>query len=235
MARKYNLRLAGSAYRAGKIELTVNCEAVKRPNRNWAAEITEAWNQMLESIIRTGKILLEAKAALPHGKWLALIREALPFKERTAQRLMAIAANDRLTNAAHGPHLPPSWRTLHELTRLTDQQFECALAEGYIHPEMERSDAEFLRRQLTVEEGGDANYQHSRKINALMEARDHYLKLCQPLSKARREKELRICSAALSTTAKGRIAERHRNLFSKDEAKVALAHEIIALRAARGE
>jgi hypothetical protein len=38
----------------------------------------------------------------------------------TAERLMAIADNQVISNADHGRYLPPSWRTLYELTLRTD-------------------------------------------------------------------------------------------------------------------
>jgi hypothetical protein len=50
----------------------------------------------------------------------------LPFSRQTAFRLMSIAGGSRLTNVAHGQHLPPSWRTLYELTKLDDGQWQYA-------------------------------------------------------------------------------------------------------------
>jgi len=44
----------------------------------------------------------------------------LPFAARTAQRLMAVAADARLANPTHVSLLPPSWGTLYELTKLPD-------------------------------------------------------------------------------------------------------------------
>jgi hypothetical protein len=63
-----------------------------------------------------------------------------------AQRLMAIARDPRLTNPTHASLLPQSWMTLFELTRLSDDQFATAIADGLIQPDMHRSDLETLRR-----------------------------------------------------------------------------------------
>jgi hypothetical protein len=41
--------------------------------------------------ISTGTLLIEAKAAVPHGKWLPWLRENIQFSERTAQAYMRIA------------------------------------------------------------------------------------------------------------------------------------------------
>jgi hypothetical protein len=37
---------------------------------------------------------------------------------------MKIASWPQLANVHHGKHLPPSWRSLYELTRLSDEVFE---------------------------------------------------------------------------------------------------------------
>jgi hypothetical protein len=57
-----------------------------------------------------------------------MIEVDLPFKASIAQRLMKIAADERLVDAAHGPHLPPHWRTLYELTKLPDEVFDAKIS-----------------------------------------------------------------------------------------------------------
>ena len=51
---------------------------------------------------------------------------------------MAIAENENLGDVAHGPHLPAAWRTLYELTKLTDEQFADGIKTKLINPKMER-------------------------------------------------------------------------------------------------
>jgi N6-adenosine-specific RNA methylase IME4 len=104
----------------------------------WAARIEAAWRKSVEAFLETGALLVEAKAALRHGAFLAMIESDLPFGARMAQMLMAIARNPRLVNAKHISLLPPHVGTLYQLTKLSDQQFEAKLAAGDIHSEMER-------------------------------------------------------------------------------------------------
>jgi hypothetical protein len=111
----------------------------------WAARISAAWQQSVTSIIETGRLLTEAKAALDHGEWLPMVETDLPFQRNTAQRLMKIAADSRLANRAHVPLLPPSWGTLYELTKLDDDTFDQKLRDGTINPEMQRKD---VKRKL---------------------------------------------------------------------------------------
>jgi hypothetical protein len=40
------------------------------------------------------------------------------------------AADHRLTNGAHAHHLPPSWMTLYELTKMPDDVFEAKIVDG---------------------------------------------------------------------------------------------------------
>jgi Protein of unknown function (DUF3102) len=74
-----------------------------------------------------GNKLIEAKQELEHGQFERMIREQLPFGKRTAQRLMVIAQDERLTNQDNMKLLPRSWGTLSELTTLDDNAFNEAL------------------------------------------------------------------------------------------------------------
>ena len=74
--------------------------------------------------------------------------DKIPFGERTAQRLMEIAGHSLLSNATHGSHLPSSWRTIYELTTAPDDTLGGWLADGTIHPEIQRKDVKRLLRAL---------------------------------------------------------------------------------------
>ena len=66
------------------------------------------------------------------GAFGRMIESALPFSANTAQRLMAVASDSRLSNPAHGQHLPASWRTLYEITKLSDEEFTDAIEKRVI-------------------------------------------------------------------------------------------------------
>jgi hypothetical protein len=57
----------------------------------WTSRIAAAWQKGVEAILETGRLLIEAKAALRHGEFKSMIQLKLPFNPGTAQRLMAIA------------------------------------------------------------------------------------------------------------------------------------------------
>jgi N6-adenosine-specific RNA methylase IME4 len=104
----------------------------------WAERITACWRQSVDGIFATGRLLAEAKEALPHGEFRAMCADKLPFKPRMVQMLMAIAKDARLSNAQYVAHLPPSWGTLYDLTRLDDAALDARILDGTINPAMER-------------------------------------------------------------------------------------------------
>jgi hypothetical protein len=91
---------------------------------------------------RNGLPLLAAKAdpKMQHGEWGTMVESDLPFNRHTAHKLMQIARDKRLTNVSQGKHLPPSWTTLYELTKLDDDTFDQKLRDGSINPEMQHKD-----------------------------------------------------------------------------------------------
>jgi hypothetical protein len=118
----------------------------------WAPKIHAEWRKSVEGILGVGRQLIAAKEACEHGEFLRLFKghenavsDPLPFSENTSQRLMAVASHEVLSNAAHVQHLPQSWGTLYELTKLDDETLIAGIKSGEIHPEMSRSDAAALR------------------------------------------------------------------------------------------
>lgn len=116
----------------------------RRTRDEWAKLIHSKWQEQVESIFEVGNLLEAAKLELDRGEWLALVKDSLPFDRTTAYRLIEISTSDRLRNDAHGQHLPASWRTLYELTRLTDEQFATGIKTGVINPRMQRKDIKQL-------------------------------------------------------------------------------------------
>jgi hypothetical protein len=107
---------------------------------HWAKRIAEAWQSSVANIVETGRLLIQARTALSHGEWLPMIETDLPFSPRTAQMLMKIAEHPGITNAKHVSLLPPSWGTLHALTKLPSDEFERRIADGRIRPDLERKE-----------------------------------------------------------------------------------------------
>jgi hypothetical protein len=106
--------------------------------------INVAWQKGVDSIIETGQRLIDAKNELEHGSFESMVQMKLPFAPRTAQALMAIAKHPVLSNPHHGALLPPSWRTLDELTRVPVPLLTAKIKDGTITSKLERKDVRTL-------------------------------------------------------------------------------------------
>lgn len=104
---------------------------------SWTHRIRQCWHESVIAFVKVGKILIEAKAALPHGSFGKMIENELPFGVSTAQKLMAIASDSRISNPELIQHLPPHWGTLYELTKLDQEDFARGIAERTIRPDMD--------------------------------------------------------------------------------------------------
>jgi len=114
----------------------------------WAPKIHGEWRKSIEGILGVGRQLIAAKEACEHGEFLRLFKghenavsQPLPFGEDAAQRLMAIASHDVLSNADQSRFLPQSWQTLYELTKLDDETLLAGIKAGEITPETTRAQA----------------------------------------------------------------------------------------------
>jgi hypothetical protein len=124
--------------------------AVKRVRRHrervflfakYAQRIANCPRKSVNSIIECGRLLIAAKDELKHGEFLKMIENNLPFKRSTAQALMKIAADGRITKYQQAGSLPAHWSTLAKLTQLPDAAFEARIADGRIHSGLERRSA----------------------------------------------------------------------------------------------
>jgi hypothetical protein len=116
--------------------------------QHWAKRIHGSWQKAVESIIETGKLLLEAKADLPHGEFTNMINERLPFGPRTAEMLMKVAEHPVISDPNQWFAFPPSWRTLSELALLPPKIVKERIADHTINPEMRRIDVARLKPGL---------------------------------------------------------------------------------------
>lgn len=106
-----------------------------------AAYVTEPWQNAVESIIETGRRLIEAKQHVAHGHWLEAVA-LMPFGDSAARKLIQIANHPDLSNQDHGTDLPASWRTLSVLAQLPEGEIPRRIESGDITPELERRQAE---------------------------------------------------------------------------------------------
>jgi Protein of unknown function (DUF3102) len=158
-------------------------KSTKAPSRgwqHWAARITSCWQKAVTSIIETGRELIAAQDDLDHGEFGKLVEEKLPFSSRTAQRLMAIARNPIISNPTHVSHLPPSWGTLYQLTKLPKEALEAMLANGKINSETQRKDVEEIYKKIR-DEGLYLYDRVSEALNVLIAFMEKWPEPCKDL------------------------------------------------------
>jgi hypothetical protein len=168
------------------------------PQRNerrqeWARLISAEWQNgedrrilLIESRIKTGALLLRAKADLRlrhgHGEFGKMFTNAeVPFGQDKTERLMAIARHPIIGNSAHARNLPPSEYTLYLLTRLPAELLNQMLADGRLHPDLERRDVEQIIRNLRSP-GGELRrliaklqmVEPARSANPILPILNHY-------------------------------------------------------------
>jgi hypothetical protein len=118
----------------------------------WAPRINAEWRKSVEGVLNVGRQLIAAKEACEHGEFLRLFKghenavsSPVPFSRQTGEQLMAIAMCEPIANCQHVSNLPQSWGTLHELTKLEDEQIIAGIKAGEITPDMTRAEASALR------------------------------------------------------------------------------------------
>jgi len=104
----------------------------------WADRVRASMRETFTGVLETGKILLQAKAALPHRLWLPMLKKA-GQRPRTAQVWMEVARNPRFANASPDSLLPPCVTTLNEISRLPEDLYRELVADGTIHPTVSRA------------------------------------------------------------------------------------------------
>jgi len=116
----------------------------KKTVEQWAEVIRGKWQESIDAIFETALYLETAHEELGPKGWLEMVEQNLGWSKQTAYKLLKIVQDDKLAQVAHA-RLPASWMTLHELTRLSEEQFQRGLQTGAIHPAMERKDVAKLK------------------------------------------------------------------------------------------
>lgn len=112
-----------------------------------------ALTKSVAGIIEAGQVLIEAENKLPHGQFSDWVDRELRFGAPTkahsreanirhGQMLRLLAKNEVISNPCHWHALPPSIRTLYELTQIRPEQRLIKLIEkGRVHAGTTREEA----------------------------------------------------------------------------------------------
>ena len=102
-----------------------------------AQVITENWRKSVQGILKVAQECAKAKNKLSQVQKQQLY-ELLPFGESMFSKLATIGDDPRLLK--HQDLLPLSISTIYEAKKLPDDQFEAAIKEGVLKPDVKRED-----------------------------------------------------------------------------------------------
>lgn len=120
----------------------------------WAQQIRASSATTFKTFLMRGDLLIAAKKELGHGNkrghdGFQQLFEGDPkpagMSQRTAQRLMAIAAHPILSNATYSSLFPDSWPMCYDLACLPLGELQKAIDEGKVRREMSREEVLRLR------------------------------------------------------------------------------------------
>lgn len=127
-------------------EMNKLAEIIEPERIRYAGAINDAWDCVRDNVLRTGELLVEAKANLPHGSYEAMVQSDLKFDPSTGRRLVIVYKSERLRAYTHV--LPTSWFTLYALTTLSEEEFQAGLEHKIIRPAMVQSDVSAIKNLL---------------------------------------------------------------------------------------
>jgi hypothetical protein len=105
----------------------------------FATRLAAAWHRSVDGIIEAGRIWAEAKDTLSPTE-LKELMATTRFSGPTVSKLISIAKDRRITDPNNQAVLPNSYGSLYELRALNDADFESAVREGVLRPDIERDD-----------------------------------------------------------------------------------------------
>jgi len=124
------------------------------------------------SLIAGARKLIAAKAALKKSKGsFGRLVEALGMDLDKAERLMTIARHPVLGDSAHARSLPLSWMTQFTLAKLPPKDLLAFIANGMVHPALERKEAERLVQKAR---GSNSNGGHDRDRSRVEQGDDDH-------------------------------------------------------------
>jgi hypothetical protein len=102
-----------------------------RTPEQWAAVVRADLGQAVAGFIAAGQHLIQARMQIEHG-WEIWLRDEVGISRPKAQMLMDLARHPVLSDRYHGNGLPPSWRTLYELSQLDAPLLQAAIEQGRV-------------------------------------------------------------------------------------------------------
>ena len=111
----------------------------------YASEIRVNWQRGVETFMNVARLCADANTRLSEAKKQELMT-SLPFGQATFSKFAKFGADTRLTPEIQRL-LPPRYTTMYAVSLLTNEEFDQAIVEKIIHPDLKREELEKWRRE----------------------------------------------------------------------------------------
>lgn len=130
-----------------RIELIENTAIPMVRRDEFAREISKLWSDAQHKFVLIGRYLNQAKSALPHGEYEAMIARDLPFGRAVAHQLRTVAET---IDAGTLPveRLPDNYSTVYQITTLSPEEREQAIRCDVIRPDVTRGELIEFKKAL---------------------------------------------------------------------------------------
>jgi hypothetical protein len=130
----------------------VNASHDRDSLRGLTKRFRNALKKSVAGIIEAGQVLIEAKGRIEHGRFTDWVDRELRFGAppktgsreanlRQAEMLMLLARHEVISNPCHWHALPPSIRTLYELTQVNQRRLLYLIEKGRVNAGTTREEA----------------------------------------------------------------------------------------------
>jgi hypothetical protein len=122
----------------------LSAEAAVPKIEEYRRRIQSSYKKTVEDFLELGAVCRDAADHLSKSEVETLLQSDMPINESTFWKFVTIGRDQRLPSIAGSL---PSNTTIYEVSQLTEEQFEQAVASQKIHPKVRREDIAALRKR----------------------------------------------------------------------------------------
>lgn len=151
-----------TAHRDTRGDLIAQAVVPLETRAQYVQTIAGLWGTAQNAFVEIGRHLNNAKVRIAHGEFMAMIDAELPFGDRVANKLMAVA---RAIDDAVFPaeRLPNSYSTIYELIMLPEDGRHAAMRENVVRPDVTREEILSFKRRWRTKDRSEPDSSALRK------------------------------------------------------------------------
>jgi hypothetical protein len=132
-----------------RVDALETVEKMLASRAEFVSAIEQAWQGITRRYVLIGRYLVQAKGALPHGEYEAMLESDLPFNRATAYKIRKVTeAID--AGGISDKELPPSYTILYEVSTLTKRELTEAKLRKLIRPDVTRREIGEFKAEMRI-------------------------------------------------------------------------------------